>query len=62
MQKADYKLYDETIVKNIMKTTGMLIYDVFKDNESLEEEDIISIIEISCNNVIEQTLNEMCSE
>lgn len=52
------RLYDESIVQNIMLATAYFIKDLFEENPGLTDEDVYEFIEDNGQGIIEDTLEE----
>ena len=59
MKGKQCKLYDENIVRNIMVSTGMAVYEFMQKNKAPGEEDICEYVEESAADIIAKTIADM---
>jgi hypothetical protein len=56
------RLYDESLVRNIMLATSYCIKDLLDENPDIDDEEIYEFIEVNYHQIIEDTLNEFNSQ
>jgi hypothetical protein len=56
------KLYDETLVRNIMISTGLAIVEYVKEFKSADAVDICDFVEQNADHIIENTIEDMNHE
>ena len=59
MKGKQCKLYDENIVRNIMVSTGMSVFEFMQKNKAPGEEDICEYVENAASEIIEKTIADM---
>lgn len=53
------RLYDEQLVKNIMISTGLSIFDYVREKKVVDEEDVCEFLDVNADSIIEDTLEEL---
>ena len=53
------RLYDEQLVKHIMISAGLSVYDFIREKKGIDEEDICDFLEDHADSIIEDTIEEM---
>ena len=53
------RLYDEQLVKNIMISTGLSIFDYVREKKAIDEEDICEFLDVNADSIIEDTLEDL---
>jgi hypothetical protein len=53
------RLYDESLVRNIMVSTGLSILEFIKKNPAADADEICDFIEMHADNIIETTINDI---
>jgi hypothetical protein len=53
------RLYDESLVRNIMVSTGLSILEYLKKNPAADADDVCDFIELHADNIIETTISDI---
>ncbi|MBD3322900.1 MAG: hypothetical protein GF350_17520 [Chitinivibrionales bacterium] len=61
MQGKHCRLYDENLVRNIMISTGLTVFEYLKRKMVNDEDEICELVEVNADNIIENTIEDMNS-
>jgi len=53
------RLYDEEIVRNIMVSTGMSVFEFLKKNRNLDVDDVCEYVDLHADGIIEDTIEDL---
>ncbi|MBD3344779.1 MAG: hypothetical protein GF401_06925 [Chitinivibrionales bacterium] len=53
------RLYDENLVRNIMISTGLTVFEYLKHKTIKSEDEICELVEVNADNIIENTIEDM---
>jgi hypothetical protein len=56
------RLYDEQLVKNILITAGLSVYDLMTEKGVVDEEDICEFLEANADTIILDTIEDLNQE
>ena len=59
MSSASYKLFDEKLVRNIMITTTISVFEFMKEHKDADIKDICEFIDISSDYLIDDTIESI---
>ncbi|MBN1981525.1 MAG: hypothetical protein JW795_08340 [Chitinivibrionales bacterium] len=59
MKGSHCKLYDENLVRNIMISTGISIFEYIKENKAADAEEICEFIEYNADEIIAETIKNL---
>lgn len=59
MDRANYKLFDENLVKNIMITSGVSLFEFIKTNKDADIKEVCSFIDGNSEMFINETIENM---
>mgnify|MGYP000300734141 CR=1 FL=1 len=55
------KLYDENVVRNIMISTGLSVFEYLKLNREVDAGEICEFVELNAEGIIDNTIEDMNS-
>jgi hypothetical protein len=59
MQGKHCRLYDEQLVKNIIISAGLSVFDYINEKASVDEQDICEFLEVNADSIIADTIEEL---